>query len=402
MAKFKLKVGDVIRNDKQDLIIVDTEIRNMSGINYNYYKCKCNKDNHEWWVRESNLIRNKRSCPVCANKIAVLGINTIWDTDRWMVTLGVSEEDAKSNVRGSGKKIKVICPNCKSDKYMQILSINQRKSIACKKCGDGLKYPEKFMMGVLNQLGVKYITQLTKKDFKWIGDKRYDFYIPSLNMIIETHGEQHYKECPNFKMTLEEQQENDRYKHELALSNNIENYIVVNCSKSEFDWMTFNVYKELKDYFDMTNIDFAQAEGFALSNVVKEVCEYWNNKEEWETVTQLIGKFNLSRNTVIEYLKKGTERGWCNYDSDFEKRRYNPNSKRKGVEIDVYKNGEKINDISFESIKQLCEKSIELYGVKFTLSCICEVCEGKRKTHKGFTFKYATETTEQNNLKESA
>jgi hypothetical protein len=57
----------------------------------------------------------------------------------------------------------------------------------------------------------------------------FDFYIPSLNTIIEFHGEQHYKEYKNhFKAAggLKGRQYRDKIKKEFCLTNNI-NYIEI-------------------------------------------------------------------------------------------------------------------------------------------------------------------------------
>ena len=83
-------------------------------------------------------------------------------------------------------------------------------------CGDKVSYDEKFLSSILSQLKVDFATQLSKSTFNWCDKYRYDFYIPSLNMIIETHGIQHYEENKNWTMSLEEEQENDKIKKELA------------------------------------------------------------------------------------------------------------------------------------------------------------------------------------------
>ena len=108
---------------------------------------------------------------------------------------------------------------------------------------DGISIPEKFMWNVLKELNIEFKTQLNKKDFDWCQNYKYDFYIPSLNMVIETHGRQHYEKSDRGR-TLEEEQLNDKLKKELALNNNIKNYIIVDCRKSELEWLKENTIKE--------------------------------------------------------------------------------------------------------------------------------------------------------------
>ena len=288
---FKINIGDVFKDDRRDMIITDREYRkDKSGTNRRWYKYTCNKcDWTEGWIVEGNLLKGK-GCSCCANRTAVLGINTIWDTDRWLCSLGLSEKDAKTHTRSSGDKVIVTCPECGKTKDISIDNIYTYKSICCT-CGDGVKYPEKFMTSVLDQLGIEYVFQLTKTTLGWCEDKRYDFYIPSLNTIIETHGMQHYEDCTWSK--AKDVQENDRIKYELALQNGIKDgdYVVIDCRYSNKEWVKNNILSssKLNELFDLEKrINWNKCEVFALkSNTIKEVCEYWNNKEEWETSTTL-------------------------------------------------------------------------------------------------------------------
>lgn len=393
---FRFEIGKIFKDKKRDLIITDKKREEKHFIDkegYNcvnkqkWYKYKCNKCGWtEGWVTENDLNKGV-GCSCCSGKTIVLGINTIWDLNRdWVDRFGISEEDAKTHTKGSGETIEVTCPNCGNIKKIKIDTIRSNKSIGCA-CSDGLKYPEKFMLNILTQLKIQFITQYSPK---WASGKRYDFYLPECNMIIETHGRQHYKACSNFKRSLKEEQENDRVKNELALSNGIEKYIIVNCSYSEFDWMKFNVYKSLKDYFDTSDIDFGKAEEFALKNIVKEVCEYWNNKQDWET-TNTIAKSNpwgiKSKETIIKYLKKGVKLGWANYNPKEEmKKSALKHRKTNSRSVEIFK-----GDVSlgvFESFAELERQSEERFGVKIGFSGISMVCRGTIKSYKGFTFKY--------------
>ena len=377
---FKVNIGDVFnKDDKRDMVITDKEYKkDKNGINKKWYKYTCNKCGWtEGWIVESDLLRGK-GCSCCANRTAVLGINTIWDTDRWLCSLGVSEEDAKTHTRSSGDKVVVTCPECGKTKDISINNIYNKKSICCT-CGDGVKYPEKFMTSVFEQLDIEYIFQLTKTTFDWCEDKRYDFYIPSLNTIIETHGRQHYEDCTWSK--AKDVQENDSIKYELALQNGIKDYIVIDCRYSDKEWIKNNILSsKLNELFDLEKkINWNKCEEFALkNNKVKEVCEYWNDRQEWETTATLAEIFGLSKNTIIDYLKRGTKLGWCEYDAKKE---------RGGKRVAMYDlDG---NFIMEEySTHELARRFFAETGIKLYDSAISEVCNGKRKHHKGYTFKY--------------
>ena len=246
------------------------------------------------------------------------------------------------------------------------------------------------MTSVLEQLNIEYIFQLTKTTFDWCEDKRYDFYIPSLNTIIETHGIQHYEDCGWSK--AKDVQENDRIKYELALQNGIKDgdYVVIDCRYSDKEWVKNNILSsKLNELFDLEKrINWDKCEEFALkSNTVKEVCEYWSRKEEWETTKTLAEVFGLSREAIIDYLKKGAGLGWCDYNADREKtKRSKSVGKSTGKRVAMYKDG---NFIMEEySTLELVRRVFAETGIKLSQGSISAVCLSKQKQHKGYTFKY--------------
>lgn len=168
---------------------------------------------------------------------------------------------------------------------------------------DRISIPEKFMINTLKQLNLSFVTQLNKSTLKWCENYKYDFYIPSLNMIVETHGEQHYENgfgrCGG--RTSKEEQLNDKLKKELALNNNIDNYIIIDCRKSEFDWLKENVIKELNDYFNLSNINWELVWENSLKNLVWEVEKLVNFKYTNEQIAEIL---NISKHTVMRYKKQ--------------------------------------------------------------------------------------------------
>lgn len=114
---FRYSIGQELIDNKRNLIIVAKEYRvkhksNNKIQNEKWYKYKCNKCGwDEGWIIE-DVIKDGVGCACCSNQLVVLGINSVWDTDKWMLDLGMSEEDAKKYTRGSEIKIKVKCPEC--------------------------------------------------------------------------------------------------------------------------------------------------------------------------------------------------------------------------------------------------------------------------------------------------
>ncbi|HGD0580667.1 TPA: hypothetical protein ACH354_002330 [Clostridium perfringens] len=364
---------------------------NKTKIKVKHNSSKCNY--HEYDIKPYNLLGGQ-GCPVCSGREAKLGINTIWDTDRWMVDLGVSEEDAKRHTCCSNKKITVKCPDCGREKEMKVIDIYYNKSIGCV-CRDGKSYPEKFVLNLLEQLDVDFEIEYSPN---WIKPKRYDFYIPELNCIIEAHGKQHYD--GGFKVrggrTLREEQENDKYKKEIALKNGIKHYIELDCRESNMDYIKNSIINsELNDLFDLSNINWVSCAEFANKNIVKEVCDYWNNKREDETTGDLRERFKLNRKTIRNYLERGTKLGWCSYDIKEESFKSKSKSgKNNGKKVEIFKNGQSLG--VFPSCSELERKSKKLLGVKLLVSAISEVCTDKKSQYKGFIFKYVEEDNNSN------
>lgn len=146
--------------------------------------------------------------------------------------------------------------------------------------------------------------------------------------------------------------------------------------------------------FDLSNIDWFKCEEFALSNKVKQTCDYWREHNEINNeglTTTDIGKiFNLNKNTIARYLKKGKILGWCNYDSKEESLKIGIKvGVLSGKPVEVFKNGESLG--VFPSCSELERQSEKLFGVKLLNSNISQVCNGKKSQYKGFTFKYIKE-----------
>lgn len=232
---------------------------------------KCKKCNNNFLLSWDKFYSRNCGCPYCCDppRKIELGINTIWDTDKWMCSLGVSEEDAKKYSHSSSEKVTVTCPNCSKQKKITLNKIYNRKSISCI-CKSNISYPEKFMIELLEQLNISYA-----KDYRpnWSCNRRYDFYLTDHNIIIETHGNQHYTRY-GFKSlggkTLEEEQENDEFKKTLALENKINDYIVIDCRKSELEWIKRSILNSnIGELFDLSKVNWNRCEQKALENPIE-------------------------------------------------------------------------------------------------------------------------------------
>lgn len=81
------------------------------------------------------------------------------------------------------------------------------------------------------QNGISYEVE---KNFEWIGNKRYDFFVPQDNLLIEFNGIQHYQPIEFFlhSRTFEQQQESDRIKQEQAIAHGYK-FLVISYEEEE-------------------------------------------------------------------------------------------------------------------------------------------------------------------------
>ena len=274
------------------------------------------------------------------------------------------EETLKYSYGSSLKKFLLKCPNCGFEKELNIMSLINN-GLGCPRCSDGKSYPEKFLFSFFEQIdSTDFISQLSKKTFNWCCSFKYDFYLNNFDIIVETHGDQHYREIRNNWGTLEETQNNDFDKEWLARSNNIKNYIILDCRKSELEWIKDNIMlsrlpKLLN--FKESDIDWLKCHEFACKNLVKMTCDEFNKSKN---VTEIMKYLKIGRNTVIRYLNQGAKVGWCNYNGKDEKIKNNIlTHNRFSIKVICLTTGE-----VFNSQKEACE-NYNIKGVSGIGSC---------------------------------
>ena len=234
---------------------------------------------------------------------------SIFESNPEFIKYFINQEDTKKYSSGSNKKVHLKCPDCGHEKYMTVYNlINRGFSCICK---DSISYPEKFVFNFLQQIKIDFIFQLTNKYFKWCKKYRYDFYIPSINCIIEVNGGQHYIQS-GIGRSLKQEKENDKTKKVLALNNNITNYIIIDARKSEMEYIKDSIINsELVRLFDFANINWLECHENACKSLIKEACNLW--EDGIKNTQELAKKLKISRRTIIDYLKQGSKLGYTSY-----------------------------------------------------------------------------------------
>jgi hypothetical protein len=339
-----------------------------------WFKCLHYPEHHSELKSINGFTNGEIGCMLCnqCNSFGQYQIDT-YETNNIATYWGNTNTISPFEIpHGSNKKVWIKCPNCGNEKFISPINFITQ-GLGCPKCSDGISYPEKIMYSVLQQLSGKFQTQLTKTSVKWCSNYRYDFYISKFNCIIETHGLQHYEETGRGR-TLQEEQENDKLKKQLALKNGIkeENYIVIDCRKSELEWIKNNVLdSRLNDLFDLSKIDWNQCNKNALNSFVKEACELWDNTKN---IIEISIKLKLNRNTIRRYLKQGAALNWCDYDVIQSKIQNNINHGKLNIERCSKK-------VYCLELNQIFLNASDVFNkLHINRACISACCRGEQKS----------------------
>ncbi|RKJ64258.1 hypothetical protein D7X33_25720 [Butyricicoccus sp. 1XD8-22] len=308
----------------------------------------------------------------------------MWTTNPELAKLLVNPEDGYKYTQSGSQRVNWKCPTC--GEIIEDRSINQinRSNISCPNCSDGISYPEKVMFNVLRQLSIEFKYQKTfdwsinieHDNIKLRGNKVYDFYLErnDTTYLIETHGEQHYARpfSGNRSRSVKEEQENDKLKYELAMSNGIDNYIVIDCRQSEFEYIKNNIMNSrLSIVFDLSTINWDKVEIESTKSLVKVVASLWNDNMK---ISDISKELNLANITIRRYLKKANNIGLCNYNP----KEFNKNMK-KIVQLDSNNNILKV----YISIREAGEYFNDKRG-----SAIWQCLNGKSKSSHGYKWMY--------------
>jgi len=331
-----------------------------------WFKCLDHPEHASELQNINNFTRRSATVITCSQ------CNSISTTHAYLIKYLINKEDGLKYSFGSKKKIHIMCPDCGYEKKA-VINVFTTKGFSCPKCGDGISYPEKFMFSMLEQLNIEFKPQLSKTTLKWCSQYRYDFYIDVIHCIIEVNGKQHYAES-NYWQPLDEIQKNDEQKKQLAKENSISNYIILNCKKSEIEWIKNSIMdSELPNLlnFKENEVNWLKCHESSCSNIVKEACLLWDGGIK--NVQIIADKFKMSHSGIWKYLKQGAKLGWCDYDSEEEKIKRSMLPQRKEtsccVKVICLTTGE-----VFDSIHKVFRK------YKINISGITRCCQGKIKS----------------------
>lgn len=394
-SKYYYEINEHIIDDKRNMIILDRKYQVGEGFKFKYYKYKCLKCGFDcnntmfesrksdgYWMLESSL-KDGKGCASCSknSRIVIQGINDIPTTAPWMVKyFQGGYDESKLYLSSTHTKFTPMCPHCGriKNKPMSILNLYRTRSIGCS-CGDGFNYSEKVMRSIFEYLKLDFISELGNNTFRWITNNyRYDFYIPSLKLIIEVDGGFHRKDNTMNGQTKEESKFMDNEKDRLAKENG---YEVMRIIYDHYDLNEFKfsiIKSELSNVLNLDSISWDDIDKLADRNICKEVCLYRvNNPCKTLLETSLI--FNLSDTTVVKYINKGKKFGWMD---NYKK------VQNQGKRIIVLKDGEEVCNLN--STMDLVRDGESLFGVDFKQSSVSKAIK-ENIEYKGFFIKFSNE-----------
>ena len=313
---------DVYNLWSDEYIVIGEYIGDKKKIEILHAKCKC-----KFMVTPNNFLCKHSTCPICANRIIIKGINDIATTNPFIADYMLNEEDKYKYSKNSNKKVDWKCPHCNTIVRNKSIDYMSRNGFHCPNCSDGISFPNKFAHEVFKQL----YSQISNYEYEyspdWIKPKRYDNYFEYNNIkyIVEIDGGLGHGKyvIPNSKKTLEYTIEVDEYKNRMAKEHGI-NIIRIDVENDNDKIKNCFLKSKLNDILDLSNVDWNVCFINALSSKKVETIKLFN--EGIKNTTQISQMLDISVSSVEKYLKSGTNYGLCNYNpKDFYLYRDNSN-----------------------------------------------------------------------------
>jgi len=334
-------------------------------------KMKHNICSHKFKANPNEFLQGNEKCNVCTPN------NKHTDTVAFIKKMKMRYGDKFTLLeafRNVNEEHIFLCNNCSKDFPMEPSRIISNIA-KCPYC-DGGYYPEKYMKTILDEANIKYIFQYTRKNAKWCGNYRYDFYLEDFNWIIEVHGLQHYKDS---WQTLEKTQINDAEKKKHALRNGITNYIVIDCRKSNYQYIKKHILEtDLKDIIPV-DIQWDKCDLIAKKSNYTRVIKAWNEGDSPKSIQE---EYRIDKNMFYRIMAFGVE-------NNLLKRDYKRFVEEQRRELTIKSNSKKVKCIETGKIfKSTIDAEKALYPNLKPRQNIACCARGKQNTAYGYHWKY--------------
>lgn len=203
-------------------------------------------------------------------------------------------------------RVDIKCPFCCNEENVRLTRFSNRTR-HCKYCSDSLVMTEKVFYNILKILDIEHIHQYSPD---WANNKKYDFYLPKFNTIVEIHGLQHYKEIKGWNSNPEDCAVNDNIKRSLSEENNISNYIEIDARFTYYDKLKVEYINSMQDLFEISELVFNKAWEVSQKSEFLEAVNLFNMGTDRKEISKILNK---NKNTINTYLRDADRMGLCKY-----------------------------------------------------------------------------------------
>lgn len=288
---------------------------------------RCIIDGHEWNVSPSCLLSGF-GCPVCGKRI--IGNppeykNSIWASEhREYFSKYMTEEQMKSYMPNSCKKINVPCCDCGYTKNIRIADL-LRYGFSCQKCGDGISYPNKFGRAFISQFNVNNVIYEYAPEWLVVNGNQcfYDIYFEYNNKsyIIEMDGGLgHGNRAFNCINSDTEGLFRDIEKDKLASLHDID-VVRIDAKESNKEYIKSSIMNSCLPNilcFQENDINWEECDRFATLKFVFIASDLWKSGL---SIYDISKSLQIHHDTTTRYLKRGNNLGICDYSKEESRKR---------------------------------------------------------------------------------
>ena len=231
-------------------------------------------------------LSNRKICPE----------NSLWSNKNIRKFI-IDVEEAKRLAPYHNKPIRVLCPECKTEKKITPNALSTKEDIACKNCPSYLSFPEKVFYQYLLLRDLYYDRHVTLNDF----NREFDF-IDKFGNIYEVNGEQHYKQSKStaWENAYKKSKTSDKEKIEYCNRKNI-NLTFIDCRKSNFNYIINSIQNTLEDRLEEKEIEVIK---YNVAQMDKNISAMLDKYKEGCTVKELSTRYSIKEGSVYSLLKK--------------------------------------------------------------------------------------------------
>lgn len=285
---------------------------------------RCNQCGQEFTRVAADVIEvsGHTCCPVCDKNLitrsgVITGITDLWTTNPNVASMLKNPEEGYLYTDGSNVKTVFVCPICGNEKVVTIAQV-ARYGLSCNLCGDGRRYPNKFMSNLLFLNNIDYDSEYRLSGYQY----RYDFHfiLNGNHYLVEMDGGLNHG-CVNLEhLTIEQQNAIDLEKDLLAERFG-HKLIRVDCKyptlKNRFSYIKTNILKSDLRYLltDLSEDTLAKCDNKALTtSLVVEIADAWNGGIcSVKTLSEL---FKVCKVTIRDHLENAIKIGLINESHD--------------------------------------------------------------------------------------